>query len=149
MSTRVLEFIVARGRFPRRHDVIAGLLRELFRPFARIRESEEREWTDLAGPMASRAVLKHNRRDVFGESRRRFGERAGAGEYDEAGDEQWTDECESLRVHFVLGECGLKSIWQPRPGVRACATARPASTASMASRKSRCMGCARFLPKSA
>jgi hypothetical protein len=73
----VQEIAVPRSGFPRRHHVRLGDVRELFCPFGRILISEQSEWRDFAGPVAIRAVLIKDRRNVAVKRRNRRGRQTG------------------------------------------------------------------------
>ena len=62
-------------RQPRRHDPAPGHVHDLLRVFPRVLVAQQREGRGLTGPMAARAVLENNRRDVLVEGDGTWGTR--------------------------------------------------------------------------
>ena len=67
----VLEPAVLRIGVPRRHVPLAHLVADGFRPRSRVLVADERHRADLARPVARRAVLVEDGRNVFGKGRHR------------------------------------------------------------------------------
>ena len=63
----IAELDVAMTRVPRRHEARLRDLGNLPGVLLRVLIIQKREWRGFARPMAARAIVEENRRDVFGE----------------------------------------------------------------------------------